>query len=253
MKCSGLKACAVMLGFVVGSAANAQITQINLSPYVNTSYSIGAPVGSTTGTPGIPGTSASITALAFNLLNPGSGNNVWVGSTGGQSINISTDVVDPSTVYTLFNTLYGQNALPAVSVEFVGSGGATETFTLVGNTDIRDYNNWEWTDTINGTTTQEWWTNNTNPVPFDQSHRLDAQIFTLSPAFGTQTLTNIIVTTAPNAGTNYFEPMLTAIDVAAVPEPSTYALMLAGLGLVALAARRRGVKSGGRRALPGLA
>jgi hypothetical protein len=39
--------------------------------------------------------------------------------------------------------------------------------------------------------------------------------------------------------TNGFWPRLASIDVAAVPEPETYAMMLAGLGLVGFAARRK--------------
>ena len=35
----------------------------------------------------------------------------------------------------------------------------TQTFNLIGDVDIRDYNNWVWTNTINGTTTTQVWTN----------------------------------------------------------------------------------------------
>ncbi len=236
MKTSLTKLALVALPWV-SAAASAQVTQINLSPYVNTSYNIGAPVGTTTGN-----TSASLSSLTFSLLDPSTGSNAWIGTSSNASIDIKTDVVDPTTVYTLLNTLYGQNGVTNATVEFIGSGGAIQVVNLVGNTDIRDYNNWQWTNTINGTTTQEWWTNNQTPVAYDQSHRLDVQSYTLSPAFQSQTLTDIIISAPPGAGVNYMEPMLTGVDVQAapVPLPATSLLMLGGLGAFgALAFRRR--------------
>jgi energy-converting hydrogenase Eha subunit E len=124
-------------------------------------------------------------------------------------------------------------------VQFLGSAGANQTFTLVGNTDIRDFNNWVWTNSINGTTAQTWWTSNQNPSSLDQTHRWDAQVFSLNAAFSTQILTDIVIT-AGAAGPNYSQPMLAAlnVEVSAVPEPSAALLFLAGMGGLALARRR---------------
>jgi len=70
-----------------------------------------------------------------------------------------------------------------------------------------------WTNTINGTTAQEWWTNNLNPQPDDQSHRLDAHYFNLGTAFASNTLTKIEIKAPSNAGVNYMEPALFAAGV----------------------------------------
>ncbi|MBS0445510.1 MAG: PEP-CTERM sorting domain-containing protein [Proteobacteria bacterium] len=221
---------------LMAGAASAQVTQVDLGGVVNTAYSIGGPVGLTAGNTG-----TALSSLTFDLRDPSTTSNVWVGYSTGDSITLHPDLYGVGSAYSLFNTLFGQAGLPTVSIEFKGSAGADQTFTLTGNTDIRDYNNWVWTNSINGTTTQEWWTNNLNPSPTDQSHRWDAQVYALAPAFATQTLTDIVIT-AGQVGGNYSQPMLAALDlqVAAVPEPASAALTLAGLlGLAAFATRRR--------------
>jgi hypothetical protein len=221
----------------LGGAAQAATVQVDLSSianYNNGSFLIGGPVGMATGNAG-----TSFSSLAFNLRDPAAGNNVWLGDSTGASADLKTSIYGATTVYTLINTLYGQAGTTAMTIEFKGSAGASQVFTLVGNTDVRDYNNWVWTNSINGTTTQTWWTNNLNPTPTDQTHRYDAQQFSLSSAFATQTLTDIVVT-AGASGVNYSQPMLSAIDVVtAVPEPGSLALMGLGVGGLMLQVGRR--------------
>jgi hypothetical protein len=117
-------------------------------------------------------------------------------------------------VFMLANTFYGQANTTNATVTFKGSGGTAVTAKLVGNSTIRDYNNWVWTNTINGTTAQEWWTNNLHPSPQDQSKRLDAHSFNLATKFAGETLTHIVVTAPTNAGPNFMEPVLWAVDIA---------------------------------------
>ena len=49
-------------------------------------------------------------------------------------------------------------------------------------------------------------TNNLNPQPQDQSHRMDAHYFNRSTEFAGQTLTEITIQSPTNAGVNYMEP-----------------------------------------------
>ena len=111
------------------------------------------------------------------------------------------------------NSGYGQSGIANAIVEFKGTGGAHKTFKLIGNKTIRDYNNWVWTNTIEGASAQEWWTNNLNPQPNDQSHRQDAHKFDLSAALAGQTLTDIVIKAPANAGPNFMEPLLFAVSV----------------------------------------
>jgi hypothetical protein len=237
MRLHVLKTIAAGAVLAVG-AAHAATTELDLSTITNgtnDSFQIGQPVGQSVGNTG-----TALASLRFDLLDPATTSNVWVGSSTGMTADLQTDIYGATSVATLMNTFYGQLGSAAVTVEFKGSAGADETFTLIGGTDIRDYNNWVWTNSINGTTTQEWWTNNFSPTSQDQTHRLDAQLFTLAASFATQTLTDIVFT-AGTSGVNYSEPMLSAVDVttaAAVPEPASAALIAAALGCLLIAARR---------------
>ena len=186
----------------------AKVTPLDFSACMNDNAPEGQPAGVSKGNTG-----AANSELKFTLADPAAGNNAWVGANGGQ-IEVKLKATSPSTVYTLMNTFYGQDAIPNATVTFSGTNKTKISFQLVGNTDIRDYNNWTWTNTINGTTTQEWWTNNPNPQQNDQSHRLDVQAFDLSEAFAGQTLTKITIQAPANAGPNYMEPALFAIGVA---------------------------------------
>lgn len=133
-------------------------------------------------------------------------------------------------VYTLMSTFWGQPGPNSyISVTFNGSAGATATFNLVGNVDIRDYNfNPTWTTTINGTTTTEVFNNGSG-------QRVDRQQFALPAAFASQTLTQMIIT---DTGQPNFQRMfMTGLTVEVVPAPAGLALL--GMGLAAAARRRR--------------
>lgn len=219
---------AAVVATTSGTAVGQITTRIDLTPYVNGSggaYALTNPYGSLTGNTG-----TAFSAVGFNLLNPAF-NDMWVGWTTGLTVDIQTNVFGATSVYTLFNTLYGTAGLLTATVEFRGSQGASQTFSLIGDVDVRDFNNYVFTNNINNTTTQVWWTDG-------QFHRLDAQFFRLAPAFQTQTLTSIRITTG-TAGFGISNPILHAITIVAVPEPSSYMLMCLGVSVLCLFARMR--------------
>lgn len=133
-------------------------------------------------------------------------------------------------VYTLMSTFWGQAGPNAyISVTFNGSAGASASFLLVGNVDIRDYNfNPTYTTLINGTTTVEVFNNG-------QGQHVDRQQFALPAAFASQTLTQMIIT--DTGGPNFQRMFMTGLTVETIPAPAGLALL--GMGLAAAARRRR--------------
>ncbi|MBK8099975.1 MAG: hypothetical protein IPK26_22965 [Planctomycetes bacterium] len=82
------------------------------------------------------------------------------------------------------NTGWGRSDAAYAAVEFVGSAGTRYIFPLLGNVNVRDWLHSNYTNSINGTTTIEVWT--------EGNARLDKQQFVLPPAFLTERLTSIL-------------------------------------------------------------
>ena len=230
---------ALLVGAATASAAHAATVHVDLSGYVN---ALGNRSGLPQGTTTAGNTGNSFAAQEFTLL-PTSANNIWLGATTGDSVDIAVNIQNATTAYTLMNTGYGQNGLLTATVTFKATGGVSQSFDLYGNSDIRDFNNYVWTNSINGTTTQEWYTTNSTPTTNDQTHRYDAQQFALSSAFLGQTLTDILIT-AGSAGSNYSQPFLVAANVqtaavAATPLPGALPLFVSGLGALSVMSWRK--------------
>jgi hypothetical protein len=104
---------------------------------------------------------------------------------------------------------------------FTGTNEASYQFDLVGNSDIRDYNNDGWTNNINGTTT-------INVVSLSGGqHRLDMQTITLPGSFLGQTLLSIdLVDNGP--GFQRTIPSGVTVGSSAVPLPGTLGLLSSG-------------------------
>lgn len=144
---------------------------------------------------------------------------------GTRTLEIDVNVFGVREAYTLINTHWGQSGPNSyLSVTFIGDS-TTEEFQLVGNTDIRDYNQFNWTNTINGTTTREVWSNG-------RGQRLDMQTFALDESFATQTLRKIRII---DTGAWDFQRAFVAGATVFVPSPGAAAL----LGLAGLTAMRR--------------
>jgi len=127
-------------------------------------------------------------------------NNYWNAAaaanfgSGAVSLTIPVGVYGVTSAATLLNTFWGWAGPTAyLSVTFTGSSGATETVPLVGDVNVRDYNNDGNTNTINNTSTIQVWQNG-------MGQRLDRQGYILPAAFRTQTLTSVTITDTGNQG-----------------------------------------------------
>jgi uncharacterized protein (TIGR03437 family) len=140
------------------------------------------------------------------------------GSSGnGKSITIDVSVAGPTDVYTLMNAYSPQPGQQLATIKFVGTGGATLTFPLIGGQDIRDYRMGVFANTLNGGIPNVEAFNAfscnspANCVTSAGGGNLvaDEQHFTLGSNFAGQTLTQIIITDTENGPT----PILLGITV----------------------------------------
>ena len=111
---------------------------------------------------------------------------------GTVSLTIPVGVFSVRSAFTLLNTLWSQPGPNAyLAITFNGSAGATETVSMVGGVNVRDYNNDGGQNTINNTSTVQAWDNG-------RGQRLDRQEYILPAAFATQTLTSVTLTDTGN-------------------------------------------------------
>jgi uncharacterized membrane protein len=124
--------------------------------------------------------------VLFNI--PSTGNNYWhsvaAGGPNPRSIDVTTSRPGVVEVHTLINTYWGQPGPTSYAyLEFFGSDGAYYRKDLIGDIDVRDFNQLSFTNNINGTST-------TNVVTIG-SHRLDKQRIDLPADFHNETLVKI--------------------------------------------------------------
>jgi hypothetical protein len=200
--CSVIAACSANLA----QAKTPILSPVDFSACANNLENAGGPTGASGGN-----AQTKFSNLTFTLLDPASGVDSWVGG-AGQSLDVKLSVTSPVAIYLLINSKYGQSGIANATIELKAKG-FKKSFKLVGNATIRDYNNWVWTNTLTKKTSQEWWTNNLNPQPDDQSHRYDAHMISTSSLLSGLTLTDIIVKAPANAGGNFMQPLLWAIAV----------------------------------------
>lgn len=222
------------LSALSASVAQASQVQIDLSSQVNadlSTYSGGFnyPAG---------GTSLTIGAANFNLASFPGGNHLGAVQTLGQD-NLPTsfifdglNVTGVQTIYSLVNSAFGADGATTGKFIFTGTGGSF-TFNLTEGFNIRDHFNDGFINTA---------TNLYGSAYYGASNedRLDAQQFNVS---GIGTLTKVEFDYIGSHVWGDGEPFLAALTtdtVGAVPEPSTWAMLLIGFcGLGFLARRRR--------------
>ncbi len=221
----------IAFGVLAASTASAQYQTVNFSGAFNFDRSDANLANGST----FPTGAQTYQDVPFQI---GSGPGIndlwgWTGKnavTGGPAkLAIPVEIFGVVEAYSLINTFWGQNGPNSfASVTFNATNGVTHTVQLVGNSDIRDYNQNVWTNAINGTTTKEIFNN-------DHGQRLDMQTYALPAAFASETLTSIVF---DDVGASNFQRIFVAgVSVKTVPTPGLAGLGLAG-GLV-LAGRRR--------------
>ena len=106
-------------------------------------------------------------------------------------LSVPVSIPGVERVYTLINTYWGAEGPGSfATVEFFATGGVHQAFELIGNVDMRDFNQSEWTNQSDNTVEVAAWSGWLG-LP---SQRIDRQTFPLSPDFLGETLVEIRVT-----------------------------------------------------------
>lgn len=188
--------------------------------------------------PALPSGSVQFDDVPFDI--PSNGNNYWSANAAGgpnpRMIDIPVDLPSPvSAVHTLINTLWGRPLDPTLlRIEFFGSDGAHFVKNLIGDDDVRDLVERNYTNQINNTTTVNVFTLDRSGAP---DLRIDKQFIELPAEFQTQMLTRIVL--VDNGASELSRGILMGATAQLVPEPSAVGLLVAGGALLTLARRRR--------------
>ena len=209
------------------------------------------PTGTYTPTNGVDGVTGNTFGAPFTL-GPSVLNFVQI----YVPLTVTTNVSNVTNVFTLMNAYSPIPNTVVGTVEFLGTGGASDTFNLVAGTDIRDFYQNPlniYANTINGTTTQNAFSctdpstclgaGGTGNVQTggQGDYRIDEQDFTLNASFVGQSLTQIIFTPNDNGDGTPILLGITAADItpSSTPLPGTLPFFASGLGALGLFGWRR--------------
>jgi hypothetical protein len=229
MRLKILAAAAAMLG---ATAVSAHAAEIDLSSFVNANID-GYYNGSVYPT---NGGSQTIGGVTFNLAAyPGGGTGVIQTNGTAESYVIPVNEVGVTTVYSIANSAFGYAPATIGDLVFTGSAGASYTYYFTEGDNIRDHATTQYNTTAPNVFATE---------DFGSGDRLDVQQIVLPTVFASQTLTSITFNSIASNDGEPFLAALTTSDVSAAPEPSTWALMLLGVGGVGAALRMVRRKAG---------
>jgi choice-of-anchor C domain-containing protein len=208
-------------GFAAVLLAMSAFSQVAYAaPFTNGSFEVGPdPGGFTT----LLGGNTSITGWTVDSFSGPSSidyiGSYWVAGDPVRSIDLNGDHVGgiSQTFDTVVNQTYNVSFQLSGNPDFNPLPKTLDVFTT-GNPTV----SFTFTNTSNSTTSMDW-------VP---------ESFTFKATSGLTTIDFRSTTLMPE-GCPCFGPALDNVNVTAVPEPETYAMMLAGLGLMGFIARRR--------------
>jgi hypothetical protein len=200
MKVNTRFACLITAVAFAAASARAGEIPIDISSLVNAPWIFSGPCGDfILNGDTFPTGSQNFGGVPFAI--PTGPSNTWLGAVaadcgaGKVSLTVPVGAQGVTSVFTLLNSMWGAFGPRAyLFVTFTGSQGASLTVPLVGNVNVRDYNNDGGDNSINNTSTVQVWTNGEN-------QRLDRQEYILPAAFATQVLTSVTITDTGNEPT----------------------------------------------------
>lgn len=159
---------------------------------------------------------------------------------GVQSFTLATNLANAGAIYTIANSSFGAEPNYAGQITFHTAGGLDFTYNYIEGDNIRDHASTFFNTSAPNVYATQSYTN---------GDRLDVQKIILPTSFATDTITSIVFsyeigkgTTAPGDGEAFLAGITSVDAISAVPEPSTWAMMILGFsGVGFLAYRRRNI------------
>jgi hypothetical protein len=207
MKSTVAFACSIIaIAFTATASARAGEIPIDISAYANVPWTYQLTNGS-----GFPTGNLNYGGVPYSV--PTGPNNWWSanyaanGGAGTVSVTIPVGVAGVTSAFTWLNTENGQPGPTAyLYVTFHWSGGSA-TAPLIGDVNVRDYNNYV-VNTINDTSTVQVWSNGLG-------QRLDRQEYIIPPSLSSQVLESVTITDTGNYG--FSRAIFSALTVSTCP------------------------------------
>ena len=213
------------------ASAFAQFTNVDISSVVNGNIDRGTstfPTGLSTGNE-----STGIPFLISTYPDANGYAGSWIGGAVDSSATVAVNAPGQASFYALLNNYFGTPGGDEYDITITATNGDTVTYQSIGGVDTRDFNSNIYTNTIADTTTP-WFDNGIG-------QRLDMREFSLPASFLTETVSTFAITQVNGTDSALFTGLTFSSQplVSAVPEPQTYALLLAGIGFLGFVSRRR--------------